>query len=158
MEIASVPVALPVTEFLKSSVVQIETGIFSPKSEVEKLTAKHNPARQNPSQYKETQYYCKFTWIFWELQHSENFGKDNYSDTKLHCDLVFTLTLAILCSKVKFQKIAERSSCQPPQWKGCSAGFLPKFCHSQNSWLLPREQGQACSETAHWTRQNGLVW
>ena len=28
------------------------------------------------------------------------------------------------------------------------AEFLPKICHFQNSWLLPRAQVQASSETA----------
>ena len=38
-------------------------------------------------------------------------------------------------------------------WSGW-AGFLPKFYHFQNSWLLPSAQGQAGSKTA---QENGLA-
>ena len=61
-------------------------------------------------------------------------GEQNFEFS--HIGLVFqnnfTLILLILCAKIKYQKIA-------PGVEGLlsQAGFIHKFCHFQNSWLIP---------------------
>ena len=49
----------------------------------------------------------------------------------------------ILYPEIKIQKIAPGVNRQLIQ-----AGFVPKFCHFQNSWLVPCAQYQVKAKTA----------